>query len=372
MLAKKVYIQGYGQTKFGEHYEKSILDLTIEAIDAALQNANLKPSDLDALILSSMLCGELAIQSQLQAAITAYYGLHIPAIRVEAACASGGIALWNAMQLIQSGNLKTILIVGAEKMTDHDNLEVSKSLMQAASPEEQASGVSFPGLYALMAKAYFEKYSITSSELAIAPVLMHKQAAKNPYAQFRNQISIDEVLTSPNVAEPLRLLDCSPISDGAAAIILSSNQNVSKLEFVASSLATDTPNLAKRSILTEIPATQIAMQNLVKLTNIKTTDISVIELHDCFSIALFIALEDLGFAQPGKAYQFLSDASNKLTINPSGGLKACGHPVGATGIKQIIEVCRWLKEENQQFGLTHNVGGTGGTSVVSLIKNLNV
>lgn len=364
----EIYIQGCGLTPFAEHYDQSLTDILYQACDQALESAQIDINNIDSIVVGSMLCGSLNQQSQLNSAISARYNINIPIIRVEAACASGGMALWNACQLLKSGQANNVLVVGIEKMTDHDTHTNSQALLQAASPDEQLSGINFPGLYAIMARKYLQEYSLTEQALAKVSVLMHQHAASNPNAQFRNPITVDDVLNSPEVASPLKLLDCSPISDGAAAIILSTeDKQQTKMQIKESILTTDTANLCQRPTLTSIPAATKAWQQLQSKTNITNQEIAVAELHDCFSIALLIALEDLGFAKPGQAYTLLDQSD--LTINPSGGLKACGHPVGATGIKQIIEVYNWLQSNQKQYGLCHNIGGTGGTCVLTLIEH---
>jgi len=380
----KSQVIGYYSTPFGELWNKSLFDLTTEAVMGVLKNSDLEKNQIDAVFFGNMLGGILENNLHAGAKIADLLDISMPIFRVEGACASGGMAFHLAHSYITSGKGKTVLVVGAEKMTDVNTDQIIQGLMSAASGEEQECGLTFPGLYALMAREYLRKYSYTREHLASVSVKNHTHAALNPLAQFKNQITIENVLTSSSVADPLGVLDCSPVSDGASAVVITSDSNLMKkhkgITILATEIATDSISLLRRDSLTEIRATQEAASKAFSTAHIAPQDISIAEVHDCFSIAELLAMEDLGFWKKGEAgkqaLQFESQREKgMLTVNTSGGLKAAGHPVGATGVKQIGEVylqlthqagARQIKCDNTTFGLTHNVGGSGGTAVVSL------
>lgn len=367
-------ITGTGQTKFGELYDYSLEDLMFEATNLALEEAKMNINEIDAVIIGNMMAGELSNQSQLGSVFSSLYNYNGPVFRTEAACASGGVAIYSALQGLRAGSYDSVLVLGVEKMTDYMSDQVGEVLMQAASQEERDAGLSFPGLYALMAQAYTSEYGLKREELSLASYLMHKNGAKNPKAQFQKEFSLEQICNSPKIADPLRLLDCSPISDGAAAVVIrrTDSLNENGCYLVESQIATDCPDIGQRENQFSLKSTKLAMQKVLNKTKLTPSDISVVELHDCFSIALFMALEDMGFCLPGESAKILKAivaGENKLVVNPSGGLKACGHPVGATGVKQIIEVAKAIKSTEHKYGMAHNVGGTGGTAVISLLAN---
>jgi len=363
----KIFVKGVYQTNFGELWDKSLKDLILEAGLGAMKNAKIKANEIDLVIIGNKLSGKIDGQDHLGA--LAAEALKIKkGFRVEAACASGGMAVYQAVQAIKAGEVKTVLVIGAEKMTDKKNGEIAKALMGAASEEERRSGLSFVGLYALMAREYMEKFGAKKEDLAEIAVKNHKHASLNPKAHFPREININTVVSSGMVAEPLGLFDCSPISDGAAAAVISNKKG--RVEIVASEISNDSLGLCERKSLVELKATQKASLRAYKKAGIKAEDIDIAEVHDCFTIAEVLAYEDLGFCKKGKGYKGINKP-----VNLSGGLKACGHPVGATGVKQIVEVVSHLKGEagkrqikKAKIGLVHNVGGTGGTAVVHILK----
>lgn len=376
----KVSIIGTGITRFGELWDKSLLDLAFEAGEEALRESGLKKEHVDALFVANMLAIKFDTQAHLGAAVAQNLKLSCPAYHVEAACASGGLAINLARESIISGRNKNVLVVGVEKMTDVPTPDAVAGLMGAASEEERDSGLTFPGLYALMAKAYFSKFKSNERDLAYSSVKNHFHGSLNKNAQFQNLITFDQVLSSTKIADPLKLLDCSPITDGAAAVVLSSQLTKNAPFISASQVATDSLNLAQRDTLFEIKASQKAAKNAFAEAGIEAKDLDLAEVHDCFSIAEIMAMEDLGFSQKGEGAKLIKSTQTtlggKMPVNTSGGLKACGHPVGATGVKQVVEVARQLRGragnrqvEGAKIGLTHNVGGTGATVVVHIIQN---
>lgn len=380
----KIAVLGAYQTKFGELWDKSLEDLLLEASLEAIKDAGIKKSQLQIAFVGNKLAGSLANQHHLSALIAEILGVNIPVVRVEAACASGGLAVSQACLAINSGQYETALVIGAEKMTDLSGEEIARGLMSAASLEEQQSGFSFVGLYALMAKQYLEEFSARREDLALPAVKNHFHASLNKKAQFPFLISLEQVLQSPLIADPLHLLQCSPISDGAAALVLASHRFAKKIGqkqtfITASSQANDVLSLSKRKSLTTLESTQKAGLTAYQQAGLDPKDLSLLEVHDCFSIAEILALEDLGIYKKGEGYLALRNGEVKLggkrPVNVSGGLKACGHPVGATGVKQIVEIVNQLKErvgkrqvKKALTGLAHNIGGTGGTAVVHILQ----
>jgi acetyl-CoA C-acetyltransferase len=378
----RVAVVGVGCTKLGEHWMKSLRDLSTEAGALALKDAGIDGKDIQSLYIGNMSAGRFIGQEHLGALAVDQAGLNpIPATRCESACASGALAFRKAYLSILSGEHDIVIAGGAEKMTDIKGSGAIATLMGAGDQEwESAIGLTFVGLYALMAKAYMDKYRLMREELSLVPVKNHRHGLTNPYAQFNYEITVDDVLRSPMIADPLRLLDCSPITDGAAAVILASEKVAKKFKnpvwILGSGQASDTLALHNRESLTEIPAAQIAARKAYEKAKLKPDDIDVAEVHDCFSIAEILAYEDLGFSEKGKGKELLLNKDvmigGKIPVNTDGGLKM-GHPVGATGIKQIVEIVKQLRDEasnqvkNAKVGLTHNIGGSGASCLVHIL-----
>lgn len=376
---------GYYTTQFGELWDKSLYDLVQEAVDGALADAGLEKGQIDAVFYGNMMGGIIENNVHATAKISELVGGHLPVYRTEAACASGGLAFQMAHMYLQAFPGKTVLVIGAEKMTDISVGDITKALSAAASGEEQSVGMTFPGLYGMLAQVYLNQYGYTEENLAHVSVKNHYHGTFNKKAQFRKEITIEQVLKSPYVAHPLKVLDSSPISDGAAAVVISNNQQIVAgahhvVQVVASETATDTISLKNRAYLDRLEATQIAADKAFTTGKLKREDIRIAELHDCFSIAELLAMEDLGFWKKGEAGTRIATkettlgSGNSLTVNTSGGLKASGHPVGATGIKQIGEIYLQLTQQagerqvsEARYGLAHNVGGSGGTAVVTIL-----
>ena len=381
----KIFVTGAATTPFGELWNASPRGLARQAVFGALADGGAQASDVQALFVGNMLSGMLGGQEHLGAFFSEELGLNVPAFKVEGACASGGLALHNAVNSVLSGQYETVVALGIEKMTDHKPEDVATALMGAGSEEERTSGATFPGLYAMLARAHMREFGTTEEELAHVAVKNHYHASLNPNAQFHNTISVDQVMRSSRIADPLKLLDCSPISDGAAAVIITSKKDKGKghgpVEILASAVATDSLGLAQRKNFTELAATKRASERAYAIAGVTAKDIDVAEVHDCFTIAEILAMEDLGFFPKGKAANAIARGETtigkggRVVVNPSGGLKGCGHPVGATGVKQIVELVDQLRGvsgkrqvENAAVGLAHNVGGSGATSVIHILK----
>ena len=384
---REVAIVGIGCTKFGEMWDKSFRDLFIEAGLMALEDAGMSGAHVEALYGGNMSSGIFIEQEHVGALIADYSGLissSVPSTRVEAACASGGLALRSGVIAVASEYHDIVISAGIEKMTDVGPEKAMDALAAAADREwEAAVGATFPGLYAMMARAHMNEFGTTREQLAQVAVKNHYHGSMNPKAQFRNRITIDAVISSPLVADPLRLFDCSPITDGAAAVILVPAERAREftdtpIYVKAAAQASDTISLHDRRSLTSIDATRIAADRAFNTARLQRSNIDVAEVHDCFTIAEIMAIEDLAFFEKGRGGPATlageTAIGGKIPINTSGGLKACGHPVGATGIKQAVEIVEQLRGdagkrqvEGAEVGLTHNVGGTGGTVVVHIL-----
>lgn len=375
----KIKIKGTGITKFGELWDKSFFDLSFEAGQEAIKTSGLENKQIEAVFVANMLNGKLSGQDHLGAAVATQFNIKGASFRIEGACASGGLAVHLAIQSLLAGTYKNVLVLGAEKMTDAKISEVTSALMGAGSEEERKAGLTFPALYALMAKAHMQKYGTTRNHMAAVAVKNHYHASLNEKAQFPFEITEEKALNSPEICFPFTLFDSSPITDGAAAVVLSSETDGKGVFITGSAVATDTLGLSERTNLTEITATKAASQKAFEQAGIDSEDIKIAEVHDCFTIAEILAMEDLGFCPKGQGGEFIfgknTRLGSKLPINTSGGLKACGHPVAATGIKQIVEITEQLQgsagkrqAQGVNVGLTHNVGGTGATVAVHILQ----
>lgn len=377
-----VYLNGYYQTKFGELWDRDLRSLGVEASMKAIEKSGIDLKDIDAVYVGNMLASRFSGQDHIGALFATELGLNIPSIHVEAACASGGAALKLAWQDILSGSSKNVLVLGVEKMTDVATDQATEGLSGASDEEWEAFyGVTFPSLYAMIAREHIAKYGTTREQLSMVAVKNHLHGSMNEFAQFRNKLDLNSAINAGMIADPLNLMDCSPISDGAAAVVLSSEKK-SKVLLKGSFQAQDSLALHDRDEITELKATKLASEKAYKSTDISQKDLGIIELHDCFTIAEICAYEDLGLVEKGKGGQFIesgkTEFNSELPINTSGGLKSCGHPVGATGIKQIVEIAKQFNEEagdrqiknDKKFGLAHNVGGSGATAVVSILERL--
>lgn len=386
---RKVAIVGVGMTKFGEHWERGFRDLVTEAGVRALEDAGMSGAEISAGYVGTMAAGSLIGQEHTGALIADYMGLNpIPITRVEGACASGSLALRQGVMAVASGMHDVVVVGGVEKMTDLDTAEVSEILGGAGDQEwELFLGATFPALYAMMARRYMHEHGATEEMLASVAVKNHRHGSMNPLAQFQNEITIQDVLDSKMVADPLKILDCSPLTDGAAALVLAPLESAKKytdtpIEIAASAQASDTIALHNRESLTGVKAARIAAQAAYRQAGISPSQVKVAEVHDCFTIAEIMAIEDLGFFPKGKGGEASLNGETqigaKVAVNTSGGLKACGHPVGATGIKQAVEIAWQLRGEagkrqapGADIGLSHNVGGSGATAVVHIYRRVN-
>lgn len=379
---RDVAIIGVGMTKFGELWGQGIRDMFAEAALKAMDDAGVKK--LDSFYVGCMSGGLYTAQEHLSSVMADYMGqVGIPGTRVESACASGATAVRSAFLEVASGMSDIVLAGGVEKMWDIE--DGTYVLATAADQEYEAfNGVTFPGLYAMMARAYMERYGLTREELAQVPIMNHKHAVDNPNAQYPFELDLKTVLTSSLVADPFRLMDCSPITDGAAAVILCPldrakefTDNYVKIKAIGA--ATGPIALHDHKDLTRLDSVRLAGERAYKMAGLTPADIDFVEVHDCFSIAQIITAEELGFFEYGMGGKAIANGQGtyggKIVINPSGGLKAKGHPVGATGVAQILEATLQLtgragkrQVKNAKYGMTQNMGGSGGSCVVHILE----
>jgi acetyl-CoA C-acetyltransferase len=381
----RVAIAGCSLTPFGRADGSSIVDLAAHAAEGALQASKASPGDVDAIYLSTFASAVLGGQNFPAAVLASRIGATpIPAIAVEGACASGSVALKQAINLIRSGGAEAVLVVGAEKMTHRDTSAVTAALAQGTDVTSGGfrAGLTFPGFFALLASAYLRRYDIQRADLASVAVKNRRHGARNPLAHFQSLVTAEEVLASRPIAEPLNLLDCSPISDGAAAIVVATLEWARAhvavpVEVLACEQSSGPASAEEIDDFTSLSAAREAARRAFQEAGVAPSDIDVAEVHDCFSIAEAIALEDVGLFERGTALAATGEGETsfggRVLVNPSGGLLSKGHPIGATGVAQIIEIAQQLRgvahtqAPDPELGLTHNVGGTGGLGSVTIL-----
>ncbi|MBT3231813.1 MAG: thiolase domain-containing protein [Calditrichaeota bacterium] len=383
---REVAIIGVGLHNWGELWDDSLRDMFVTAATNAINDSGV--DHIDSMYIGCMSGGLFAAQEHLASLCADYLGATpIPATRVESACASGGVAMRMGWMEVASGLSDIVLVSGVEKMTDITGDEATFALSTAADTEyEGYQGVTFPGLYAMMARAHMAKYGTTIEQLSQVSVKNHANGALNPHAQYPFAVTLETVMNSTPVADPLRLLHCSPITDGAAAVILApvelaktKYKNHPMVVIKGSGHATDTIALHSRDDFTVIKAAEIAGKKAYEMAGKKPEDIDMAEVHDCFSIAEVMATEALGFFEPGQggpaALRGDTALDGSMPINTSGGLKSKGHPVGATGVAQVIELTSQLRGDagkrqlkDPKVGLAQNMGGSGGSSVVHILE----
>lgn len=385
----RVAIIGVGHSDFGVLNDLNLSELTFKAVKPALDDAGVTGGDIDFVSFASV--GGM-YEEALPAVVTAEYcgltggGL----IRCEAACASGSAAFFTAYQSIVSGFSDLTMAIGMEKMTEVSTPTMMELIGRAGSYlwEFHNFGITFPAYYALHASAHMAEYGTTEEDMALVSVKNHKYGALNPKARFQKETTVDEVLSSYLVAWPLKLFDCSPICDGSAAIVLASEDKARELRvedpiWVSGiGYSSDTANLCRREDFLSLKASRIASERAYKMAKANPMDIDVATVHDCFTIAEIMAYEDLKFCEKGEGTELLKEGATeidgKIPVNVDGGLKAKGHPIGATGCAMIYELTKQLREEaetrkrqvslDNYTALAHNVGGTGHYCYVTILR----
>ncbi|MEM1598528.1 thiolase domain-containing protein [Pyrobaculum sp.] len=388
---RRVAVVGVGVSKFGNRADASLPELAWEAVKEALDDAKIGPEDVQAFVVGNV--GGWSSESLPAVVVGEYCGL-VPksGVRVEAACATGSAAVRTAYQMIASGEADVVMAIGVEKMNESPTPTVVEFIGRAGNYfwEFENFGLTFPGYYALYATAYMNKYGATETDLCEVAVKNHYYGSLNPKAQFQRPITVEECLKSRYVAWPLKLYDSSPITDGSAAVILASEDAARKITdtpvwIKAIGAANGTANLSKRPDFTGLEAVRVAAQMAYKKAGIDPSEpvkyLDVAEVHDCFTIAEIMAYEDLGFAKIGEGYKLIRDKQTYIggviPVNLSGGLKAKGHPIGATGVSMIAELTRQLRQQVERgrqapirrgMALAHNVGGTGHYAFVTILS----
>jgi acetyl-CoA C-acetyltransferase len=388
---REVAVLGVGQTKFGELWDRSFREIGIEAGLQSLVDAKLSSENLGALFLGNMASGSLIEQEHIAPLILDATGLghrHLPAVRVEGGGASGALALHQGYLAVASGLYDYVVVGGAEKLTDVPDETAARITSSAADTEwEVVFGATLPALWALVARRHMHDFGTTREHLARVAVHAHEMGSKNPNAHFRNKITLAQVLNAGPVAEPLGMLDCAPLSDGAAAVVLGPMEQARKhtdtpIRIAASQIACDTMALHQRKEVTRLESTEIAARRAFDQARRAPTDVQVAEIHDAYTISALVSLEALGFVERGRSGpEFASGRfgpGGKTVVNTSGGLKAQGRPFGAVGVAQVVEIVRQLRGEAKErqvpgatLGLAQDVGGTGATSVVHLLERGN-
>ncbi len=385
-----VNIIGVGMTKFGV-LEESIVELAQTAAFEAMENSSTTESTFDHLVVGVQNPDEFVGQGHLSTLLADHLGI-VPAgaTRVESGPSSGSSAFESAFAMVAAGMADLVLVVGVEKMSQVDRNTASTILAKMLSYENEIRyGATPAALAALMTRRYMHDYGLTRDELSLIPVKAHRNGANNPLAHFQKEVSVEKVSNSRMVADPLRLYDCSATSDGAASLVIASDKVVRDhglsdyaIQVIGVGHGTDYLAVQHRTSLTSMNATRVAAQKAFTMAGITSKEVDVCEIHDAFSILELVNMEDLGFVEKGQAINIVKDGitevSGEIPINPSGGLKARGHPTGGTGVAQIRDIVQQLRGqapkglqvENPRIGLTHNIGGFGNNMVVALFSNV--
>jgi len=384
----KVAIIGVGHSRFGDRSDVNLSELSFEAIQPSLESSGLTAKEIPYMALGSM---GLWSEELLPAVVIAEYcGLTgAGLVRCEAACASGSAAAFNAYSAIRSGQMDVALVVGTEKMRQIDMPTIMEMIGRAGYYmwEFENFGMTFPAYYAVHAVQHMEKYGTTEEDLAKVAVKNHRYGAMNPLAHLQHEITVEKALGSSVIAWPLKLYDCCPITDGAAAVVLASKAKVKELGIEdpvwieAVGVASDTANLSKRETYAGLDASVRAARMAYRTAGISPKDVDVTTVHDCFTIAEIMAYEDLGFCKKGEGAKMIregeTEVGGRIPVNVDGGLKAKGHPIGATGVSMLAELTKQLREEvkpcrqapmKNYVALAHNTGGTGHYGYVTILR----
>ena len=358
---RPVGILGTGKTRFGAFADQGIRSLAQTAVAAALADAAVTPAQVEAFYLGNFAGPSFTGQSHLAPYVAGACGLAgIPATRFEDACASSGVAFHHAWQAVAAGVYDVVVVCGVEKMTNQPTERVGEILAMAGDVEQDRQ--TFPELFARIARAHMDRYGTTREQMAAVAVKNHRHGFANPYAHLRKLITIEQALAGRVIADPLTLYDCSLVSDGAAAVVLAPEGRCRVLGIAQTS---DAVALAGKPDLASLPAVGRSAEKAYRMAGVTAAEIQFAEVHDCFTIAEILAMEELGFCPRGEGGAYA--ASEARPVNRSGGLKSKGHPVGATGVAQIVDVVGQLRDGLGELGLAQNLGGTGATSVVTVL-----
>ncbi|HKG87240.1 MAG TPA: thiolase domain-containing protein [Nitrososphaeraceae archaeon] len=385
-MTNKVCVLGAGSTKYGKLNE-SIIEIALNASKDAIESAGITPKDIQAGYISNVF-GVVDKQVHMAPVIMSNLGIpNVPGLTIESACGSGSVMFREAYANIAAGFYDCVLALGVEKIT-HTGTTQSTTLFSYCSDffYEGGNGASFPGLFASIARVYMTTHKANEEDLAYVAVKNHENGILNPKAHVRKKITVDDVMKSPVVASPLKLYDCCPFSDGASAVILCNEEFAKKsqkpyVEVIGSGRGASPAAVQAREDITTIPSTISAAKQAYKMAGITPKDIDFAEVHDCFTIAEIIDIEDLGFFPKGTAAHAVTEGATRrngeIPINPSGGLKSKGHPIGATGVGQVVEVFEQFTGKagertvkNAETALTHNFGATGASAAVHIFRKV--
>ena len=385
-MTNKVCVLGAGSTKYGK-LDESVIEIALNASKDAIESAGITPKDIQAGYISNVF-GVADKQVHMAPVIMSNLGIpHVPGLTIESACGSGSVMLREAYANIAAGFYDCVLALGVEKIT-HTGTTQSTTLFSYCSDffYEGGNGATFPGLFASIARAYMTTHKANEEDLAYVAVKNHENGILNPKAHVRKKITVDDVMKSPVVASPLKLYDCCPFSDGASAVILCNEEFAKKsrkpyVEVIGSGRGASPAAVQAREDITTIPSTISAAKQAYKMAGITPKDIDFAEVHDCFTIAEIIDIEDLGFFPKGTAAHAVREGATRrngeIPINPSGGLKSKGHPIGATGVGQVVEVFEQFTGKagertvkNAETALTHNFGATGASAAVHIFRKV--
>ncbi|MGA8842865.1 MAG: thiolase domain-containing protein [Nitrososphaeraceae archaeon] len=385
-MVNSVCVLGAGSTKYGK-LNQSVIEIALDASKAAIDSAGITPKDIQAGYISNVF-GVSDKQVHMAPVLMSNLGIsNVPGLTIESACGSGSIMFREAYANVAAGFYDCILGVGVEKIT-HTGTTLSTTLFSYCSDffYEGGNGASFPGLFASIARAYMDTHKATEEDLAYVAVKNHDNGFLNPKAHLRKKITVEDVLNSPVVASPLKVFDCCPFSDGASAVILCTEEFAKKvgnnyMKVIGSGRGASPAAVQAREDITTIPSTVAAANQAYKMAGITPKDVDFAEVHDCFTIAEIIDIEDLGFFAKGTGSRAARDGltarNGQIPINPSGGLKSKGHPIGATGIGQVVEVFEQFTGSagdrtirDAEIGLTHNFGATGASAAVHIFQKI--
>jgi len=382
---RPVAVIGIGKTAFGAFPDRDLRSLAVEAGQKAMADANVSPSKVEAFYLGNFAGPSFVGQNHLAPYIAGAMGITgVPATRFEAACASSGSALFHAVSAVGAGLYDVVMVGGVEKMTSQPTPKVTEILAGAGDMcGEGRAGATFPALFAMIARRHMHQFGTTREMLASVAVKNHANGAKNPQAHMRKVITMEQALAGKPIAEPLTVYDCSLISDGAAAVIIAPLERASEftgkaVKILGIAQTSDQVALDQKDDITTFSAVRAAGEKAYKMAGLGPNDIQFAEMHDCFTIAEIIACEDLGFVKKGEggsyALQGCTSLNGPRPVNTSGGLKAKGHPVGATGVGQICDLAMQIRGEagerqivRHEVGLAQNLGGSGATAVVTIL-----
>jgi len=384
---RKVAIVGVGQTPVREHWESNLRDLAVTALRDAMEDAGVE--NLDGICVGNMLSGALSEQEHLGALVADYAGLEgVEGMKIEAACGSGAAALRMAVKAVSSGLMDTVGVVGVEKLTEFSGKFSTEALATAADADYETSmGLSFVGINALLMRRYLHEYKYDKNDFSIFPVNAHKNAVHNPNAMFRHLITDTQYAKAKMIADPINLLDSSPIADGAAALIVVAMENLSQykgkpVSILACEVGTDTVALDNRENPLWLKGIERSVKKAYYLSGLSPKDINFFEAHDAFSIITALSLEASGFAERGQAIRYAEKTgislNGGLPLSTCGGLKGRGHPVGGTGVYQVVEAAQQIRGtlpkeiqvERNSIAMTQSIGGSGATVITTILKRI--